>query len=122
MELAMKYPALEKYLARLNDTVKDESRVWLDAEGRAQGSISIPRLPRHSSRYEFLAAPTRLTPVLWRTKVSPAAMPRMTTACIYGACWIRLPAMTNRSRSTGSAEYCIRLIFIVRRMTLSACI
>ena len=33
----MKYPALEKYLARLNDTVKEESRVWLDAEGRAQG-------------------------------------------------------------------------------------
>jgi EAL domain-containing protein (putative c-di-GMP-specific phosphodiesterase class I) len=33
----MKYPALEKYLARLNDTVKEESRVWLDAQGRAQG-------------------------------------------------------------------------------------
>src|SRR5450830_1878297 len=36
----MKYQALEKYLARLNGaktSVQDESRVWLDAEGRAQG-------------------------------------------------------------------------------------
>jgi EAL domain-containing protein (putative c-di-GMP-specific phosphodiesterase class I) len=33
----MKYQALEKYLARLNGSVKEESRVWLDAEGRAQG-------------------------------------------------------------------------------------
>jgi len=33
----MNYPALEKYLARLNDTVTEQSRVWLDAEGRAQG-------------------------------------------------------------------------------------
>lgn len=33
----MKYPALEKYLARLNHTAKEESKVWLDAEGRAQG-------------------------------------------------------------------------------------
>src|SRR5450830_1747385 len=36
----MKYQALEKYLARLNGaktSVQDESKVWLDAEGRAQG-------------------------------------------------------------------------------------
>lgn len=36
----MKYQALEKYLARLNGantSVQDASRVWLDAEGRAQG-------------------------------------------------------------------------------------
>jgi len=33
----MTYPALEKYLARLNDTVEQDSRVWLDASGRAQG-------------------------------------------------------------------------------------
>ncbi len=33
----MKYQALEKYLARLNGSVREESRVWLDAEGRAQG-------------------------------------------------------------------------------------
>src|SRR5450830_1145452 len=33
----MKYQALEKYLARLNGSVREESRVWLDADGRAQG-------------------------------------------------------------------------------------
>ncbi len=33
----MKYQALEKYLARLNGAAKEQSRVWLDAEGRAQG-------------------------------------------------------------------------------------
>lgn len=33
----MTYQALEKYLARLNGSIKEESRVWLDAEGRAQG-------------------------------------------------------------------------------------
>jgi EAL domain-containing protein (putative c-di-GMP-specific phosphodiesterase class I) len=36
----MKYQALEKYLARLNgpdDSGGQESKVWLDAEGRAQG-------------------------------------------------------------------------------------
>lgn len=33
----MKYQALEKYLVRLNGSIKEESRVWLDAEGRAQG-------------------------------------------------------------------------------------
>ncbi len=34
----MNYPALEKYLVRLNAAVTEQSRVWLDAEGRAQGN------------------------------------------------------------------------------------
>ncbi|WP_034297073.1 EAL domain-containing protein [Herbaspirillum sp. RV1423] len=33
----MKYQALEKYLARLDGSVKEGARVWLDAEGKAQG-------------------------------------------------------------------------------------
>jgi len=33
----MKYPTLEDYLARLNNTVREDARVWLDEQGRAQG-------------------------------------------------------------------------------------
>ena len=33
----MKYPTLEDYLTRLNKTVREDARVWLDEQGRAQG-------------------------------------------------------------------------------------
>ncbi|RJG05521.1 EAL domain-containing protein [Noviherbaspirillum cavernae] len=33
----MPHPALEDYIARLHDTPQPETRVWKDAEGRAQG-------------------------------------------------------------------------------------
>jgi EAL domain-containing protein (putative c-di-GMP-specific phosphodiesterase class I) len=33
----MRYPALQQYLARLNDPAKQTSKVWLDGQGRAQG-------------------------------------------------------------------------------------
>lgn len=54
----MKYPALEKYLARLNDTVKEESRVWLDAQGRAQGKYFNSMLTSAFQPIRVVASPT----------------------------------------------------------------
>ena len=54
----MKYPALEKYLARLNDTVKEESRVWLDAQGRAQGKYFNTTLTSAFQPIRVVASPT----------------------------------------------------------------